>query len=434
MFPVPGAIRPTDTMIKTIKNPAGLLVLSFLLIINLNQPALFGQEDCLECHGEPDLTTVNESGDEISLYVNPDEFSSSIHGEFDCIDCHGDAEEMSHPEDGNLKKVDCSVCHEDALQEYQKSIHAISKEEGATEAASCIDCHGKHDILSLENPESRTNPLKLAATCAICHADPKIVKKYHIPIHDPLAAYKKSVHGLALLSEQNFDAATCTSCHGSHDISTMDDPRSPIYWKHVPETCGQCHGDIYEQYTESVHWAAAKKGVRQSPVCTDCHGEHEVKSPKDPKSPVHPLRVSAATCERCHGSELIAQRYGIAESRVTTYDDSYHGLAVKGGSLAAANCASCHGIHNILPSSDPRSLVHPTNLTKTCGTCHRGATANFAKGPVHLTTSTTPGKVVQFVQNFYILLIVVVIGGMILHNGADFVKRSKRKVKQREAE
>ncbi|MFQ5772310.1 MAG: cytochrome c3 family protein, partial [bacterium] len=240
-----------------------------------------------------------------------------------------------------------------------------------------------------------------------------------------------SVHGIAVLSEQNFDAATCTSCHGSHEIRTMDDPRSPIYWKNVPETCGQCHGQIYEQYTESVHWGATRQGIREAPVCTDCHGEHEVKSPQDPESPVHPLRVSAATCERCHDSELITNQYGLPEDRGETFEQSYHGLAIKGGSLAAANCASCHGIHNILPSSDPRSLIHPANLAKTCGTCHQGATANFAKGPVHLTTTTTPGRVVQLVQKFYILLIVIIIGGMIIHNSADFIRRAKRKVRQR---
>ena len=40
--------------------------------------------------------------------------------------------------------------------------------------------------------------------------------------------------------------------------------------------------------------------------------------------------------------------------------------------------------HNILPPSDPLSTVNPANLVKTCGQCHTGATANFAKGQIHL--------------------------------------------------
>ncbi len=417
-------------MVNNNRIPTDLVAFVIFIALTLSPVALFSQEECFDCHDDAELTTIDENDNEVLLYVNPDVFAKSIHGEFGCVGCHVDAEEIPHEE--NLENVDCSACHDDAFEVYQTSIHAKAKEEGALEAASCADCHGKHDIVSSSNPESRISPLNVAATCAICHADPKIVKKYHIPISNPLAAYNKSVHGIAVLSENNFDAATCISCHGSHDIRDLGDPDSPIYWKHVPETCGQCHGDILEQYTDSIHWTMAEKGVRNSPVCIDCHGEHTVSSPKNPDSPVHPLKVSAITCERCHGAELIIERYGIAESRASTFEESYHGLAIKGGSLAAANCASCHGIHNILRSSNPASLIHPRNLKNTCGSCHPDATENFAKGAVHLTTSTLPGRIVQYVKDVYILLIIVVIGGMLVHNCADFIRRAKRKVRQRE--
>jgi len=49
-------------------------------------------------------------------------------------------------------------------------------------------------------------------------------------------------------------------------------------------------------------------------------------------------------------------------NRVNSYFDSYHGLAAEGGSLVAANCSSCHGVHNILPSSDPHSTINRANL------------------------------------------------------------------------
>lgn len=391
-------------------------------------PWIYGQGSCFECHDDPDLTAVVSDTLEISAYVDSLIFASSSHGEFECVDCHVDAE--GDPHDEVLGTVDCSACHDDVMEVYHASVHG---DASGPDAASCADCHGKHDILSASDAHSKVYPLNLASTCAICHADPKIVKKYHIPIHDPLAAYRNSVHGIALMSEENFDAATCTSCHGNHGIYSMKDPESPIYWKNVPETCGQCHGEIYEQFTESVHGVAVEEGLRDAPVCTDCHGEHGVKSPEDPESRVHPLRVSAATCERCHASEIITERYGIAESRVITFEESYHGLAIKGGSMEAANCASCHGIHNIFRSSDPRSLVHVANLHKTCGNCHPGIDKNVSRGAVHLTSSTTPGRVVKYVKDIYILLIVVVIGGMALHNGADFIRKSRRIVKKREA-
>lgn len=405
------------------------VLISVCVILLFHLPSLYAQDACSECHGQSDFLSIDDDGNEISLFVDEQVFAKSIHGDFGCESCHADAAEIPHAE--VLEKVDCGMCHADEAAEYQKSIHYRGIEEGAPDAPTCADCHGKHDIQPTANPESWVHPLKVAATCARCHSDPKIVQKYDIPIAVALTAYQNSVHGVAVLSERKFDAATCSSCHGSHDIRTMADPAAPIFWKNVPQTCGRCHGEIYRQYTLSVHWSAAKKGIRNAPVCTDCHGEHEVKSPADPTSPVHPLRVAAATCERCHASELITARYGIADERVATFQDSYHGLAIRGGSLAAANCASCHGIHNILPSSDPRSMVNPANLQKTCGSCHRGATANFAKGPVHLTTSTTPGRVVMYVQRFYIWLIIIIISAMILHNGADFIRRSRKHIRKR---
>jgi predicted CXXCH cytochrome family protein len=37
-------------------------------------------------------------------------------------------------------------------------------------------------------------------------------------------------------------------------------------------------------------------------------------------------------------------------------------------------CLGCHGdAHAILPANNPKSTVYPTNLPKTCGTCHQNA-------------------------------------------------------------
>ena len=393
---------------------------------------VLAQNNCLECHGDPEFSIENDAGEEIPLFVDSTTFAQSVHGDFQCVDCHADAETISHP-DEPLKKVDCSECHDDESATYNGSVHGKAKLAGNTDAPSCSDCHGTHDILSSSNLNSKVYILNVAATCASCHANPKIVKKYNLP-EDPLKAYKNSIHGVAVLSEHNFKAATCISCHGAHGIKSMDNPESPIFWKNVPKTCGECHDDIYQAYTESIHGTAVADGVRDAPVCTDCHGEHEVKSVENPESPVNPLKVSSETCERCHASKVLTQRYGLSTSNAATYNKSYHGLAVKEGQLSAANCASCHGIHNILPSSDPRSTIYPGNLRKTCGKCHSDVSANILKGAVHLTTSTTPGRVVKLVSNLYFWLIIMVIGGMILHNGADFVRKSRKILNQRDEE
>ena len=84
--------------------------------------------------------------------------------------------------------------------------------------------------------------------------------------------------------------------------------------------------------------------------------------------------------------EGMAQSFSLAnvvpQDRVNTFFESYHGLAAQYGSTRAANCASCHGVHKILPSSDTDSTINPAHLVETCGKCHPGATENFALGKV----------------------------------------------------
>jgi cytochrome b subunit of formate dehydrogenase len=128
----------------------------------------------------------------------------------------------------------------------------------------------------------------------------------------------------------------------------------------------------------------------------------------------------------------LTQKYAIAGERFKTFEDSYHGLASREGSTAVANCASCHGYHNIKPSSDPTSTVNKANLAVTCGKCHRGANENFAKGPVHVIVASNGETVLYWIKTFYISLIIVLIGAMFIHNLVDFVKKSKVRVAIRE--
>jgi cytochrome b subunit of formate dehydrogenase len=105
------------------------------------------------------------------------------------------------------------------------------------------------------------------------------------------------------------------------------------------------------------------------------------------------------------------------------------------GSTTAADCASCHGAHDVLPSSDPRSAIHPKNLQKTCGKCHQGAQANFAKGKVHRTdddVSDTPSKIVTWIRRIYVFLIVSTIGFMVLHNLLIWWKKAVAARRQRD--
>lgn len=91
--------------------------------------------------------------------------------------------------------------------------------------------------------------------------------------------------------------------------------------------------------------------------------------------------------------------------------------------MTAANCASCHGIHMILPASDPRSTINPKNLPKTCGKCHRDAGARFAITPVHVLPGMAEPTAVSWVRLFYLILIPLLIGLMFLHNVGDWASK-----------
>jgi cytochrome b subunit of formate dehydrogenase len=371
-----------------------------LLLTTLIPMAL--AQECQDCH---------ES--------EPEVFAETVHGFLDCTDCHTPMAEFPHPEEAG--PVDCSSCHDEVVQEYAASVHGLSRFNGSREAPDCVACHGDlHRMVPASDPASPVSAEALPATCGTCHADPEVVKKFGIPWAQPIQAYEASVHATAVHAGGN--AASCSDCHGSHAIYGGHDSRSTVFHQRVPETCGKCHEGITQVYQDSVHGIAAAHGVYESPVCTDCHGEHRILSPIERGSPVYASNIPRMTCGRCHGDLRLIERFGLSD-KVPAYEDSYHGLATRSGAITTAQCSSCHGVHDILPSSDPASHVHADNLAETCGKCHPGAGARFAIGAVHVLPSDQEHAAVYYIRQLYIALIIFSVGGMLLHNFADLYRK-----------
>ena len=136
---------------------------------------------------------------------------------------------------------------------------------------------------------------------------------------------------------------------------------------------------------------------------------------------MNPARVSTVTCGRCQGDERLAARYNLPLDKLPAFEDSFHGLALRSGQQTVANCASCHGVHTILPSSDPHSSVNTANLARTCGACHAGAGSRFTIAPVHVVQSTaSEHPIVRAIRTFYWIIIPLALGFMLLHNGLDW--------------
>lgn len=393
---------------------AGLFAQILALILAGGAAASDDNSVCYSCH-ESSIGGIKA--------VDPKSHDRSIHGTNLCVSCHPDAGEIPHP--APLAPVRCASCHRLEARTYLESDHGLALSNGVGEAATCTSCHGKtHMLLSSRDPASPTHRKNIAGTCARCHADVKAMSKFRLSQRMPFDTYEHSVHGEAF-RKGRINAATCPDCHGTHDLHVASNPRSKVYRSNVPRTCGRCHENVDNVFERSVHGVAVRAGVREAPVCTDCHGEHTIRPVLDPASFAHRGAITD-TCVDCHASERIIAKFGFPADRQKTFRDSYHGLAGRLGDLRAANCASCHGWHDVLPSSDPMSSINQANLPQTCGKCHRGAEERLISTTIHGGGAAGEHFAIKWVRIFYYVLIPLTIGGMLVHNVADYLRKALR--------
>ncbi len=310
-----------------------------------------------------------------------------------------------------IDNSDCYSCHEDkSLTKAGPTGTPVSLfVDAAKYAASphasntCTSCH--MDITEVPHPDKF---LAKPVSCDGCHTN---------AVH----SYNASAHGLARKAG-NLKAASCAQCHGTHDILPPRRPASSLSHDNLMATCGKCHAQAVEIFQGSIHGKALAQGIRDAPTCTDCHSDHQINTLRSASS----LKVAEDVCSRCHASERFNARNNLSANKVSTFFASYHGMSAKLGSNRSANCVSCHGAHNVLPSSDPKSTVNKGNMVNTCRKCHPEANENFSLGKIHLdeTSTSSPGdRINWWIRHIYILLIVGVIGGMLVHNLLVFRKK-----------
>jgi hypothetical protein len=207
---------------------------------------------CLGCH----------SSMEGAVNVNQEKYTKSVHGTMDCV-----------------------MCHMTLKGEQHKGL--AGKADEAT-----------RQLASLLTSKSKVDPVAQAA-CSQCHPD----------VYE---AYKESVHGKNVMVKKSDDGPVCTSCHGSpHYIQPKTSTESMVNHFNIVKTCGTCHEEkimsekygfsshVMERYKESFHGRKLKVGHKGAPSCADCHGAHDIKSAKDPASPVNSAN-KIKTCGKCH--------------------------------------------------------------------------------------------------------------------------------------
>ncbi|MDQ5980417.1 MAG: hypothetical protein QG602_3394, partial [Verrucomicrobiota bacterium] len=322
----------------------------------------------------------------------------------------------------------CGRCHEKARDGYLASAHALRSGGTLTVEPDCLSCHRKR--VASVGPGRLPVELKLAQAqqCESCHVRKEEVVQRTLLGAKFVAGFNHSVHGSALLADKE-NSASCVDCHGAHAMNKAAVGTASVNRLHLTDTCARCHEKEAADYRQSTHAVALGKGNLDSAACTDCHGEHDIRPRTDPSSPVHKSNLAQQVCAECHASVRLTQRYGLASDKFRTFADSYHGLAVRGGAVSVVNCVSCHGSHVIKSQDDPTSSVHKANLIQTCGECHPGAGERFTIGAVHSSDEQREDSpILYWIATFYLILISVTIGGMLVHNGLDFLKKIRRKL------
>jgi len=453
-------------------------------------PAANSSASCLECHSDETLT-MKRLGRKVSLYVDEKIGAKSVHSSLECIDCHEGFDGDSTPHRKPMAPVDCASCHEAS----GKKSHAFHPRlaldpRPVGDDTNCTSCHGTHAVAPAKGKKSVFTDGPLTDLCGRCHTDardhfmasahghalaakqasaPDCLTCHRVPVVANAQAapsveqkraqtkqceachvgrenvadravrgtkfvgsFDQSVHGAALLAGKA-ESANCVDCHGAHEMNRAMAASAKVNKLRVAETCAKCHEKPAAEFAGSAHAAALKRGNTDSAACTDCHGEHDIRKHTDPASPVSAKNVAQQVCANCHASLKLTQKYRLPTQSFSSFADSYHGLADRGGSVEVVNCASCHSSHAIKSQKDPTSTINPANLAQTCGQCHPGANKRFAVGKVHVSPEAAKGDdgntpILYLISTLYVILIVAVIGGMFLHNALDFLKKTRRKL------
>jgi cytochrome b subunit of formate dehydrogenase len=315
------------------------------------------------------------------------------HKDAPCEACHGD----SHGDFVTFEVKSCKSCHKEAFNAHVAGLHWKAKTP-----VTCANCHGDmHDVKLHTDPLSPMSKVLQVSTCIECHDEQKV------------KAFRHSVHGEGLLKSGLSVAPTCSSCHGSHDITKVDDPASKVSRENVTQTCGSCHEFMVTRWKTSAHgqaFANAKtpEEKEKAPVCTNCHDGHATIDPSIGNNHLNMV----AHCEQCH------------ESQSKSYRASFHGKATRMGMGMAATCADCHSAHDMLSKDDPNSTVHMTNLQATCAECHPGASASFVKFLPHNDPSDPKSdETIHTIWLFMTTLLMATLGFFALHT-ALWLQRS----------
>ncbi len=148
------------------------------------------------------------------------------------------------------------------------------------------------------------------------------------------------------------------------------------------DSCLDCHSMLPESLGVEKDKFARDVHVQKGLSCVSCHGGDPSKDDAaEAMSPAAGFKGKISRkqvpdlCAKCHSDAVFMRTFNPAlrTDQLAQYKTSVHGQRIARGDENVAVCTDCHGLHETLPVKDSRSRVHPTNVAKTCSTCHANA-------------------------------------------------------------
>lgn len=270
-----------------------MILIVIIFIINItnafgdNKSVNLENDNCLTCHKEEEVLPEG-------FHMNDIHMQAGI----SCSGCHGgdvtsdDMDEAMSPVKGfvGVPEKDeipqfCGKCHSnieymrefqpriptDQVDQYYTSIHGQRLKKGDSKVADCTSCHTSHGILPAKDSRSSIYPLNVPNTCNHCHGDADHMKQYNIPTNQ-FIQYAESVHGKALLENQDTGAPACNDCHGNHGAM-------PPGISSITHVCGTCHVNNMQYFSTSRMASAFEE--EELHACEECHGNHGIHKTSD---------------------------------------------------------------------------------------------------------------------------------------------------------
>jgi predicted CXXCH cytochrome family protein len=344
----------------------------------------------------------------VSLYQAQSAQANGLRQETEkyCLSCHTNTSKSITLPSGEVLSIYVAP---DALHQ---SVHS----------AVGIECEACHTGITtyphppLEYTSRRELSLAYYQVCQKCH--PANYQKTLDSIHAQMAANGKQ------------NTPICTNCHGIHDIRPPDQPRA-----HISETCGQCHPAVVDQYKQSVHGAALFESNNQDvPVCTDCHGVHNIQDPR-----TNQFRIKEPElCAGCHADPQLMGKYNLPSNVYDIYKTSWHGVDLTVYKSRwptiwhdSAVCSDCHGVHDIRKTTDPASHVNSANLLTTCQKCHPKAGPNWTgawTGHNEVSLKRTPS--LYYTKVFYTYLVPLILWMCMIYVALQVIRATVDRVRR----